>query len=559
MLFPLQKLPNAAQISKWDKETVDFGLPDTLLMENAARSAIKLLSNKLGCLKDKNVLVLMGGGNNGGDAACMARILKDLGIANLLLIHTKPLDRLKGPARFHTELALKDGVRFEELDLQKPLNFPYGINSLNFTPEIIIDGLIGVGLQSDLSEEIQKLILAVNSFASMIKAFIFSIDIPSGLNADTGLPMPTAIMANMTATMAFAKKGLILPRAKAWTGEVYICDIGMPVAQSKTRIPDLYLLDGRLLLSPPIFPKNSYKNVYGHVTIIGGQKGLSGAAHLASLSALRSGAGLVTACSPPNSINKVKGNLAELMTLPVGDGDDWPIMENGEKNAALPENFLSLIKESQALVVGPGMGRNKQAEGFLHSILMSDRPPTIFDADALFHLANNSHWRDLLRENDAITPHPGEAARLLSCSTKDLERNRIEKLTELETKLKCVIIIKGVNTLIGQAASPTLICPFDIPQMAIGGAGDVLAGCLGAMIASGKTNMSKINVFNEIMTICAKAVMRHIVAGMICTNKYPDRGALASDLADALAGVSNFITNLDIKNLEEGLAPWPNY
>lgn len=528
-------------MQKWDRQAIDFGLPDSLLMENASRSALKLLESLAGPLNGKNILSLMGGGNNGGDAVCMARILHDQGVSTLVA-HTKNLQELKGAARFHTDLAIKDEVPFKKLnpaDFQEFLTF---LEKIGFRPDIILDGLIGVALHGSLSEETRILIEKINFYIECIKPFTIAIDVPSGLDANTGKPMPTAVKAQATACMAFAKKGLVLPNSRGYTGQVYICDIGMPKILAPERLPDLYLLDGRFLLPSATPPENAYKNVFGHVTVIGGQDGFSGAARLASLAALRSGAGLVTACAPQASVNQVKGGLAEIMTISVGEGESWP--------ATVPGRVAALIQNSQALAVGPGMGRGLDAAEFLHSLLtLPYRPRAVFDADALFHLAENPHWLDMLTENDIITPHPGEAARLLNRPAHDLEKDRLAAITELMEKVKAVVILKGANTLIGAGTPPALLCPFDIPQMAIGGAGDVLTGCLAAGLAN-RAN-------EDALIISAKAVIRHVCAGMICARKYPQRGALASDLADALAHVYEFIQSRNQTDLIRGRAPWP--
>lgn len=536
------KLPSAQQMQSWDRQTVDFGLPEQLLMENASRSAIKLLESLAGPLNGKNILSLMGGGNNGGDAVCMARILHDQG-ACALVAHTKNLDELKGAARFHTDLALKDEVPFKKLDPADFQEFLLYLERIGFKPDIILDGLIGVALRGALSEEMRILIEKINFYIECIKPFVLAIDVPSGLNANTGEPMPAAVKAQATACMAFAKKGLVLPCSRSYTGQVYVCDIGMPKILASTRIPDLYLLDGRALLSAAEPPQNAYKNLFGHVVVIGGQDGLSGAARLASMAALRSGAGLVTACAPQASIYQVKGGLAEIMTLAAGEGENWP--------SAVPGRLAALIQNSQALAIGPGLGRGLDAAEFLHSLLtLPYRPRAVLDADALFHLAENPHWLSMLSENDVITPHPGEAARLLNRPTRDLEKERLAALTELMEKVKAVVVLKGANTLIGKGALPALLCPFDIPQMAIGGAGDVLTGCLAAGLAKRAGE-------EDTVIVSAKAVISHVCAGMICARKYPQRGALASDLANALAHAHEFVNSLDQTDLIRGLAPWP--
>lgn len=536
------KLPSISQMRAWDAQAVNFGIPDSLLMENAARSAIQVLSSSYGSFAGKNILLFMGSGNNGGDAACIARILHDHN-HRVLVAHTKRLEELKGAAAFHSGLATKDSVNFYHLipeDFQALLRY---LRKIDFAPDIIIDGLIGISLHGQLSDPIANLINEINYFASSHQLFVLSIDVPSGLNADTGLPMPCAIRANVTATMAFAKKGLVLTNAKNYVGDLYICDIGMPKIQEQERKAELKLLDARLLLTRNSLPKNSHKNTFGHVILIGGKQGLSGAAHIAAFGALRTGAGLLTACAPPASVNQVKGNIPEIMTLKLGQADSWP--------EEVPENLKKLIDKSQTLAIGPGMGRDQNSEAFLHSLLLlKERPPTVLDADALFLLAKNPEWFGLLRSTDVLTPHPGEAALLLNCSVKQLEADRLKAILSLQEKLTAVVVLKGVNTLVGQKAMPTLLCPFDVPQMAIGGSGDALCGCIAAILADKSNSMPT-------LISASLGVIKHICAGLICTREFPQRGALASDLANAFAKVAEFVASLDKKPLEAGLAPWP--
>lgn len=527
---------------QWDREAVEFGIPDIMLMENASRSAVYLLEELTASIPHKNILVLMGGGNNGGDAICMARILRNHG-ARVKVAHIKDLSGLKGAALFHTELAKKDGVDFIRLDPLNLDNMRWSLKLANFIPDIVIDGLIGVSLHGALTRELARLIEDINYYVAECRAFMFAIDVPSGLDANTGQAMPRAIEAHATGCMAFAKRGLVLPQARQYTGDLFICDIGMPLDIQRNVKPETRLLDGRLLLNGARALKNSYKNTYGHVLVIGGQNGTSGAAHLAALGALRAGAGLVTVCAPAGSINEVKGMRAEIMTLGIGEGSQWPPI--------LPEELIRLVCHCDSLVIGPGMGRDSDSARFLDAILdLSDRPATVFDADALWHLAQNSHWLERLNGRDVITPHPLEAARLLDMEVGSVEEDRITSHKKLMQKMKAVVVLKGAGTLIGQTGSFSLLCPYDVPQLAAGGSGDVLSGITGA-------HLVKIYTDVPVMQNVACAVMRHVCAGKILAEKFPDRGCLASDIANTVCHTAPYIESLDKTALNRGLTPWP--
>lgn len=534
----LPSLPLAEEMRKWDAAAMSFGIPENMLMENAARSCLSLLQTINGPVRDKKVLVLMGGGNNGGDAACLARHILDLG-GQPLVWHLKDNDKLSGACAWHTKLALKAGVEFKKISLEAGDCAGSLFGGMKNFPDIIIDGLLGTGFSGTLKPALAEFMEAVNSFNKFIKAFVLAVDIPSGLDSTTGNPSPVAIKASATATLAAAKPGMLLPHARQWTGDVYIRGIGMP--RSTAHPAAMRLVDGRILLNGPNLPKDSYKNVYGHVTVIGGSYGMGGAAHLASAAALRTGAGLVTVCAPDSSIADAKSGWPEIMTHSLGT--DWP--------DKISDSLDSLLKKSSALVIGPGMGRTRASEAFLYALLNLDkRPATVFDADALTILGRNAELLAKLDENDIITPHPGEAGALLGMSAREIQDYRSAAVEKLAALSPAVAILKGAATLIRQNGGPTFICPYDVPQMAIGGAGDVLSGCLGALLARAGNDKSALGT-------AAYGVMMHVAAGLVCARKFPNRGATATALADAIAESLVYVQHQDKTNLNLGFAPWP--
>lgn len=543
--FPARPLPTPEQMRSWDALAISFGIPETMLMENAAQ-AIRVLIGELGLAKaGEAVWLFMGSGNNGGDAAALARLL----IADdmkAMLFHTSPLESLKGAAAWHTRLAQASGaamrqLRLEELDKKAlPLSLWRQLKTEAEPPVLIVDGLLGTGFKGELRPPFQLLITALNQLAAFFSCPILAIDTPSGLNCETGCPNPVAIEATATITLAAAKPGLVLPFAKKWTGALYCRKIGLPAG------PDYpcgeFLLDAKALAKKPPL-QNSYKNRYGHVYVLGGSNGLAGAPHLASLAALRAGCGLLTACAPQALLPQIKNGSPEIMTLVIGPGFEWP-------PTISPDIRLQLAK-ADSIVIGPGMSISDGSAAFLRTFLaMPERPACVFDAGSLTIFAREPDLLQYLTPRDVITPHPGEAARLLGCKSAEIQADRKSALEKLKHKTTAVAILKGAATLVGARGMPTLLCPWDIPQLAIGGAGDVLSGCVAANLAQCKGSP---------LEAAGRAVATHALAGMICARQFPQRGALASDLANAIPQVDNFIAQFKDLNLPEGILPWPPF
>lgn len=545
----LPKLPDPSLMKIWDNAAEKFGIPGNMLTENAGSAIFSKIERFTGNVSDNLYWVFMGGGNNGGDAACVARYLYDHD-AYPLVFHLKPLIQLRGAAAWHVNLARENGVKFIELNLENPLDNMTSWLMLQLTsmfphrPRLIIDGLIGAGFSGELKQEMASIITAINEISDLLHCPIFAIDVPSGLNALTGMPSPVAISAVATITLAAAKPGLVMSDARAWCGDVYVESIGFPKA-IESECPTFFrLLDGTSLLGAAPLPENSYKNIFGHLYVIGGSAEFTGAAHLACASALRTGAGLITACAPPLCLGNIKNGWPEIMTLPLGEDYKWP--------GTLSENIKVTLKKANALVVGPGLGRGQDSADFLQKIVtLPDRPPTVFDADALIILAANPELFKYITEKDILTPHPGEAAALLNCSGKDIQRDRRESLRKLLELTPATVILKGANTILGQSGETWLLCPYDIPQLAIGGAGDVLAGCAGCMLMH--PNFAE----QSSLAPAAMAVITHAMAGFRLAQSYPDRGATASELANSISTISEFLSAYAEKDPPGRTSPWP--
>jgi NAD(P)H-hydrate epimerase len=509
-------LPTPEEMAAWDKAAVALGMPEMLLMENAARAAASVLAETFGSVAGRHVLLFMGAGNNGGDAACLARHLHDAG-AETLVLHTRPLSRYQGMTAKHLRLARRCGVAFSPAAAWLSRSAHFGDPSRQrpgMVPDVVVDGLLGTGFPGILRDQEARLVNAINELGR--HAFILALDIPSGLDGMTGRPSPVAVRASATVSFAAAKPGLAVPEAAPYTGRLRVREIGLPRLVRETLPPSFRLIEADLLRSLPEADAFRHKGDAGHVVVAGGSEGLCGAPHLAALGALRAGAGLVTVAAPGTLIGAIRGAMPDIMSRDLGSS--W----GPDSGPAL----APLLARAQALVVGPGLGRSPEAGQAVASILaLPNRPPAVIDADALFALATDPARRNLLRRDDMLTPHPGEAAVLIGRDSAAVQADRPAALRDLIALAPSIWVLKGAGTLIGRRNDPVSLCPLAAPNLAVGGSGDVLAGCMAALVAQRLV---------ADLAACA-AVLLHAKAGLWLAARCPHRGNLASEIAAALA------------------------
>ncbi len=579
-------LPTAEEMRHWDGATITnkYAIPEFTLMENAARAALHVLIHEYGPVQGAYVLLLMGHGNNGGDAACLARHLLDAG-AKPLVLHVKALGAYRGTTGKHARLARQCGVPFKHLPLtekstesidwyhvlqellsNRPLPSPW------LRPHIIVDGLLGTGFSGQLRSHMRRLIESIENFflantyeehkKNTSRPFVLALDTPSGLDSLHGIPCPIALKAHATICFAAAKPGLVLPSARQYTGSLHVKSIGIPIKVQSDHAPSFRLLTSASMAKLIAKPQaQSHKGILGHVVVLGGSQGLTGAANLTSLTALRTGAALVTAAAPAELCQEIKQGSPNIMTLALTEkhaqsneinGTTWP--------TNLPKSLRELLSKATALAVGPGMGRH--AVAFLHALLDYDaRPRAVFDADALNILADNPHLLPLLRAGDVATPHPGEAARLLHCNTAVIQKNRPKALQTLaRLNPEVTWILKGAGSLMAPGITtaftrngnvnmsheqedkkPIFILPYDIPTLSVGGSGDVLTGCIAALLARQDTDKGHI-----LSSPCAAALgmALHAATGYTTLTHFPHGGHFASDLAHGIAQALSHVSNL---------------
>ncbi|EPR42336.1 NAD(P)H-hydrate epimerase [Desulfovibrio sp. X2] len=504
-------LPSPDEMARWDKASVSLGIKPEILMENASREALRVLAEGLGGLAGRRVLLLAGPGNNGGDVFALARHLLCAG-AVVRLAQTKPRAGYKGESAYNLRLAAKLGVN-GELVTERNLS-RLELEWTTWRPDAVVDGLLGTGFSGSLSSFFLRLVQVVNALRA--SSFIFAVDVPSGLDARTGRPAPEAVRAHATATFEAAKFGLALPWAAAFTGRLYVRAIGIPPQVKDEHPASAALLGPETLGLLPGPGGEGHKGTYGHLLVLGGSYNLTGAPVLASLGGLRSGCGLSTIGCPSGLSYHLKSGMPELMTLPLGKGNEW----NGHFMAELGPH----LGRFQALVVGPGLGRTDGARDFLRRLLAEEMlPPLVLDADALYWLAQDTEL-PRLPEGTVLTPHPLEAGRILGTGAGEVQDDRRSAVHALIERTGAVVILKGAGTLVAAPGSPVHLCSVDAPALSVGGSGDVLAGCVGALLARGLPPLDAARL----------GAYLHAQAGLLLSNEFPARGCTATEIAAAL-------------------------
>lgn len=505
------RLPSPEEMAAWDKTCMeDFGLWPEILMENASREAFRVIRGKYSELSGRTALVFAGSGNNGGDAFALARHLWNSDV-KVMILHSKRLKEYQGAAGYHLSL-------LRNLDVPYMYLYEYNLDFLKGV-DIIVDGLLGTGFAGELREDYIQWIRAINKLGA--KSFVLSLDIPSGINGITGKPSPVAVQANATVAFEEAKLGLFQPEAREFIGCLTIASIGIPKRIKDDSPPEHYALKSDILDQLVSPKKTMHKKEGGHVLVVGGSQGLAGAAVLTCLGALRAGAGLVTLACPSHLAQTIRCSWPEIMTIPLGDSDKW--------HPEMLQELKDLLPSFDSVVIGPGIGREPETGEFLREYTKNLHPRSLFDADALYFLAQDQGLMQYLSSSRdvVLTPHPGELARFFNISPRELNQDRSHYAREFTTKHDLNLVLKGAASIITGNNKHFYISPFATPNLAVGGAGDVLSGVIGSLMGQNLKALDAANI----------GVYWHGLAGRELENVYPYRGNFAREIADALPEV----------------------
>ena len=516
------RILTAAQMREADRYTIDeIGIPALVLMENAGRQVVAAMEAGYEERLNGRVAVLCGRGNNGGDGFVVARTLMQRGVDCAVFVIGAVSD-VRGDARTNLDILGRLGVTVVEINDEQTWELHFSEIS---QCTIIVDAIFGTGLKQALGGMLETLVADIN--ASGIP--IVSIDLPSGLSADTPHLVGDCIDASMTVTLAAPKLPLILPPGEAHAGDVVIADIGVPTEVIEGLDgPQIELLtreDVRALMEPRA--ADSHKGDFGRVLVIAGSRGKTGAAHLAGMGALRAGAGLVTIGTPASCLPIVASLAPEFMTEPLDENGA------GQLTAAAVERVSEFSQD--VIACGPGLGRGTDVAEFVRALLDRAEAPLVLDADALTVLADDPGRLTGREERDVIiTPHPGEMARLIGSSSDEVQANRIEVATDFATTHHVYVVLKGHRTVIATPEGRVFINPTGNAGMATGGTGDVLTGMIAAFLAQ----------LLDAEAACRLAVFLHGVAGDLAE---ASEGAVAMIASDLLAHVGEAICDLSPK------------
>jgi ADP-dependent NAD(P)H-hydrate dehydratase / NAD(P)H-hydrate epimerase len=509
---------NAAQMREADRRTIEeIGIPSLVLMENAGRQAVAAIEAMYSDLLERHVAVLCGRGNNGGDGFVIARTMVQRGVDVSVFLIGRVAD-VRGDARVNLEILGRLGLTVVEVADSQAWELHFSEVS---DCTLIVDAIFGTGLNTPIAGFIESVVTDVNTSGIPIVA----IDLPSGLSADSPEPIGLSIEAGLTVTMAAPKLPLVLPPAETRAGDIVIADIGIPAGVLESVDGPLVDLLTRASTRELVTPRtaDSHKGDYGRVLIVAGSRGKTGAAHLAAIGALRSGAGLVTIATPASCQAIVAAMAPEYMTEALAESADG-LDPDGV------DHILEMARD--VLAIGPGLGQAPGTREFIRQLVDRATMPLVIDADGLNAFAGDPERLAGREGRDVIiTPHPGEMARLIGMSTDEVQSSRLEIARNFAVAHHVFVVLKGHRTLVATPDEKVFINPTGNPGMATGGTGDVLTGMIAAWLAQ----------LLDAEAACKLAVYLHGLAGDLAE---ADEGEVAMTSADVAGHLGDAMLEL---------------
>ncbi|MFH1146093.1 MAG: NAD(P)H-hydrate dehydratase [Pseudomonadota bacterium] len=512
------KLVTGSEMRDIDRTAIDeFGIPGIVLMENAGRETAELIAASMPELaRGSHVGIFCGPGNNGGDGLVIARYLARKGVRITVYILTHP-DKLKGDAAANCSIA--ERLSIPVIPILNEEEWTVHRDKIGERSVLFVDAIFGTGLR----KEVTGIAAAVIEWLNRTDRPIWSVDIPSGLDADTGRTLGVAVKASHTVTFAFPKVGHIVHPGPEFTGNLHVRDIGIPDEALNINHIKRELLDKKLCASWLLpRPLDSHKGTYGHALVLAGSPGKTGAAVLTCLGALRSGAGLVTV-GMAKSLNTVFENkLTEAMS------ESLPETVDSTLSAAAFDRISEIVQDKKALAIGPGISLHPETQDLIRRLVAEIEIPMVIDADALKALKGHLH---LFKEGDErvriLTPHPGEMAAILGKKSWSVQEHRLSLAEEFAEEYGVYLVLKGAATVIAGPQGKTALNRTGGPALSCGGTGDVLTGMIAGFLAQGYDpfRAASLGVF------CHGATGDRLSAG------HKTSGILATEIADAVPGV----------------------
>jgi ADP-dependent NAD(P)H-hydrate dehydratase / NAD(P)H-hydrate epimerase len=498
----------AAEMRALDARAIaELGISGTRLMENAGTGAARLIAREFAPIRNARVLVLCGKGNNGGDGFVVARRLRARGArVQVFLVGRRrdvtgdaagALSRWRGRV---TEIA-DDGAL---APLGRELSRAH----------VVVDALLGTGLTGPARERMAHVIEAVNASGRPVA----SLDLPSGLGSDQGALLGPTVRARLTATFGGYKRSLLLHPGASHAGSVCVIDIGIPPAEVGRGIATFLLEDSDVRRLFPPRAVDAHKGTFGHLLVIAGSVGKTGAGALAGRAALRSGVGLCTIATPRSQQPIIAGLGMEHMTEALAETAGQTLSLKAK------ERIVELLARADAVAVGPGISLDPETLALVQALVLEVERPMVVDADGLTALAGHLDLLDRAAGPRALTPHPGEMARMLGVDVATVQSDRLELVRAFCARHRVALALKGAGTVIGASDGRVFVNPTGNPGMASGGSGDVLTGMVGAFLARG---------FDTVTALQAGCFLHGLAADVACAD-LGEEGLIAGDIIEAI-------------------------
>jgi NAD(P)H-hydrate epimerase len=514
------KLLTAAQMREVDRlSTERYGIPSLQLMDNAGTRVVEFLESRFGDLRGRKIAILCGKGNNGGDGLVVARLLKQRGASPAVLLFAAP-ETVKGDAAVNLGRWQETS---RELRVVTSVLEWEALKSTVAAAELVVDALLGTGLTGPVEGLLRVVIEDLNRRPAKVP--VVAVDIPSGLASDGEEGGGPVVRADCTVTFTAPKLGHVLSASSDCVGELAVRSIGSPreLFDENPEFKLHWVEPGEFRSLPLRRRPEAHKGDFGHALIVAGSRGKSGAAILAAWGALRVGAGLVTVATPDNILSVVASGLPELMTAPLQDTETGSIsLRNLDYG-----RFAELTKYKTVLALGPGLSTHAETQQFARAVVAETTLPIVLDADGLNAFAGRAD--ELPKRKTAllaVTPHPGEMARLLGCTPRDVQRNRLQAALQAAARWQTFVVLKGYRTIVATPDGRAYVNSTGNPGMATGGTGDVLTGMLAGLTAQfGVAHWG---------TVLAFGVYLHGLAGDLAAEQVGQASLMASDLIRAL-------------------------
>ena len=533
------KVVTAAEMRQIDQDTIEgIGIPGIVLMETAGSAIVRAIEQHYPTCQ--RIGIFAGKGNNGGDGIVIARQLAHIG-RDVLLFLVSPEDSFTGEAQINLQIAKrltasfglpaapKGGLRIEEILTGAGFYGTGTVPTALARCELLVDAIFGTGLRGAVRDPTATVINAINRLPTPT----LSVDLPSGLDADTGHPLGTCVRADRTVTIGLPKRGLLMHPGAELAGKLEIADIGFPEqVVDAQNIKVNWTTATQAIQWMPSRPLSSHKGSYGRVLVVAGSTGMTGAAALASEAALRAGAGLVSLATPKHLNPILEGLLPEVMTLPL------PETDAGSLAASTTSTILEFAEKTKSiLAIGPGLSQHPETVALVHQLIRENRESglalrMVIDADGLNALAQDRETLSFLNNETVLTPHPGEMARLTNTAVPTLESDRIGTAQQFASEHGVTLVFKGAPTVTSDPEGHLWVNSTGNPGMATGGMGDVLTGIIAGLMAQGISSENA----------AALGVYLHGLAGDSAAERLGMHGLMASDVLKAVPQVVSSLT-----------------